>query len=99
MVTISTLLGYIGPGPGLSMIGALIGLIVTIFSALAAVLLWPMRKLLKSAKSGEEDDESADTEAAADGGAEQTDEDGKSSEADDSDEDAEDDDSDETDDS
>ena len=63
-------IGYIGPGPGLSMIGALIGLIVTIVSAIGAVLLWPLRKMMNSKGGDEEsDDESAsqeDGEASAD---------------------------------
>ncbi|MFB6264261.1 MAG: hypothetical protein ABEL76_11645 [Bradymonadaceae bacterium] len=51
-------LGYIGPGPGLSLIGALIGLIVTIVSAIGAVLLWPIRKALGTDDDDEETDES-----------------------------------------
>ena len=39
--------GYIGPGPGLSMSWALIGLLITVFSAIGAVLLWPIRILIR----------------------------------------------------
>ncbi|MFB6350677.1 MAG: hypothetical protein ABEN55_04355, partial [Bradymonadaceae bacterium] len=50
------LLGYIGPGPGLGMIGALIGLIVTVVTAIGAVLLWPIRTLMKKMKDGDEEE-------------------------------------------
>ena len=39
-------LAYVGPGPGLSMLWALVALLITIGSALLAVLLWPLRILL-----------------------------------------------------
>ncbi|MBI81810.1 MAG: hypothetical protein CMJ81_01310 [Planctomycetaceae bacterium] len=39
-------LAYVGPGPGLSMLWALVALLVTLGSALLAVLLWPLRILL-----------------------------------------------------
>ncbi len=41
------LLGYIGPGAGMGLLGALIGLAVAVGSALSFVLLWPLRKLLR----------------------------------------------------
>lgn len=37
---------YIGPGPGLSMIGPLLALIAGVFLALAAVLTYPIRLFL-----------------------------------------------------
>ena len=40
-------LAYIGPGPGLTMIWALIGLLATILTALSAIALWPLRLLFK----------------------------------------------------
>ena len=39
-------LAYVGPGPGLSMLWALVALLITIGSALLAILLWPLRILL-----------------------------------------------------
>ena len=68
----SGLLGYIGPGPGLSMIGALIGLIVTVVAAIGSVLFWPIRKMLGKTGGEEEeaeqiDDETADQEQLEDG--------------------------------
>jgi hypothetical protein len=36
-------MAYIGPGPGLSMIGSLIALIGSVFVALFMVVFWPLR--------------------------------------------------------
>jgi hypothetical protein len=38
---------YIGPGAGITMLGALWGVIVAIALALGAVLFWPIRILLR----------------------------------------------------
>jgi len=38
---------YIGPGAGITMLGALWGVLVAILLALAAVLFWPIRALLR----------------------------------------------------
>lgn len=40
-------LAYVGPGPGLTMIGALIGLLATLLVALSAIALWPLRALFR----------------------------------------------------
>ncbi len=62
------LVGYIGPGPGLGMFWALIALIATVVTAIGAVLLWPLRTLLKKMRDddggNESDDEGGDEEAA-----------------------------------
>lgn len=44
------LLGYIGPGAGVSLIGALVGLGLALGSALFFVVLWPLRMLMKKTK-------------------------------------------------
>ena len=38
---------YIGPGAGLSMLGAFWGLVVAVLTALSFLLLWPIRKAFK----------------------------------------------------
>jgi hypothetical protein len=41
---------YIGPGAGVSLFGAAIGVIVAIFTALGVILLWPIRMLVRLIK-------------------------------------------------
>ena len=45
--TASPALAYIGPGAGITMLGALWGVIVAVLLAVAAVLFWPIRALLR----------------------------------------------------
>ncbi len=40
-------MAYIGPGAGITMLGALWGVLVAIFLAVGAVLFWPIRMLLR----------------------------------------------------
>lgn len=40
-------LAYIGPGAGITMLGALWGVVVALVLALGAVLFWPVRALLR----------------------------------------------------
>lgn len=42
---------YVGPGAGVTLIGALIGLVSAIFLALWAVLRWPLRRYLARKKA------------------------------------------------
>ena len=44
-------LAYISPGPGLTMIGSLVALFVSIIIAVLMVLLWPMRLFYKRWKA------------------------------------------------
>jgi hypothetical protein len=39
-------MAYVGPGAGLSLLGALWGLAVAILAALAFVIVWPVRRLM-----------------------------------------------------
>jgi membrane protein implicated in regulation of membrane protease activity len=47
---------YIGPGAGLSMLGAFWGLVVAVLAALSFLLLWPIRKAFKKNASTAEAD-------------------------------------------
>lgn len=38
---------YVGPGAGLSLVGAFWGLAVAVLAALGFIILWPVRRLLK----------------------------------------------------
>jgi membrane protein implicated in regulation of membrane protease activity len=49
----NTASAYVGPGAGLSLLGALWGLLAAVFAALAFILLWPFRKMLKNRRAKE----------------------------------------------
>ena len=54
---------YIGPGAGVTMLGALWGVILAIVFAVGGLLIWPIRALMhrrKQTKSIEKDSDSAD---------------------------------------
>jgi hypothetical protein len=59
-----TTLGYIGPGPGLGALTALLGLLATILTALGAVLFWPLRALKR--KWFDEDEEASEDDVEGD---------------------------------
>lgn len=40
-------LAYVGPGAGLSLLGALWGLLLAVVAALGFIVLWPLRRMLK----------------------------------------------------
>jgi len=42
---------YIGPGAGITFIGALIGVVLAILSAIGFILFWPIRRLLRRMKA------------------------------------------------
>jgi membrane protein implicated in regulation of membrane protease activity len=44
-------LAYVGPGAGLSLVGAFWGLLVAVFAAFAFVILWPLRRLSRRRRS------------------------------------------------
>ncbi len=58
-------MAYIGPGAGITMLGALWGVIVAVVLALGAVLFWPIRALLRRRKAGPAAVHAQDTAAAA----------------------------------
>jgi hypothetical protein len=54
------LVGYVGPGSGITLIAALIGVLAAVGSALLFVILWPLRMLRRKMKQAKQtDDESA----------------------------------------
>lgn len=59
---------YVGPGAGISLLGSLWGLIVGVVVALAMILFWPIRIMLrkrKAAQAAEGEAAAEDTVAAA----------------------------------
>lgn len=44
-------LAYVGPGAGLSLLGALWGLLIAVGAALAFVIFWPLRQLRKRTRA------------------------------------------------
>lgn len=59
----STAHAYIGPGAGIPVLGSLIGIVITIVIAIAAILFWPIRKMLKRGKNKAKAQENQSTEA------------------------------------
>ena len=45
-----TTLAYIGPGPGLGLLAALIGVLVAVGSAVVFIIIWPLRMFIKKRK-------------------------------------------------
>ena len=45
-----TTLAYIGPGPGLGLLAALIGVLVAVGSAVLFIIIWPLRMFIKKRK-------------------------------------------------
>ncbi len=60
-----SLIAYVGPGPGLSMGAALIGLVATVFVAILAVFSWPIRVAIRKMR-GIEPEEASDVDEDAD---------------------------------
>lgn len=55
---VSPALAYVGPGAGITMLGALWAVIAAIVLAFGAVLFWPIRVLLKKWRKKPAQDES-----------------------------------------
>lgn len=56
---------YVGPGAGLSLVGAFWGLLVAILAALSFVILWPLRRLFRRNPAGPADAAAEATDAPA----------------------------------
>ena len=52
---------YIGPGAGISVLGSLLGILGTIVVAIGAIVLWPVRRLLKRKNQNKNDAANAST--------------------------------------
>ena len=46
---------YVGPGAGMTLIGSFLGLLAAVGLALWALLLWPIRRLLKRRRQARQD--------------------------------------------
>ena len=58
-------LAYVGPGAGISVLGALWGLIVGVVLAVGMILFWPMRILLRKMKNKNAVAEKANADSAS----------------------------------
>jgi hypothetical protein len=54
LVISTTASAYIGPGAGISVLGSLLGILGTIVVAIGAIVLWPVRKLMKRRKQSKQ---------------------------------------------
>lgn len=48
LATAAPAFAYVGPGAGLSLLGALWALVAAVFAAVGFVVMWPIRKMLKN---------------------------------------------------
>jgi len=53
---------YVGPGAGLSLLGALWGLLLAVGAAVAFIILWPLRRMRQRARIQKNINTDADTE-------------------------------------
>jgi hypothetical protein len=51
MLFAGTAAAYVGPGAGISLLGALWGLIIGVVMAVGVILFWPIRMLIRKAKA------------------------------------------------
>jgi hypothetical protein len=58
----SPALAYVGPGAGLTLLGALWGLIVAVVLSVGFILLWPIRRMLRRNKRMAGDRQAMDEE-------------------------------------
>lgn len=56
---------YVGPGAGISVLGSLLGILATILLAIVAIVMWPIRKLMKRRKAAAAIAETAEAEEQA----------------------------------
>jgi hypothetical protein len=46
---------YVGPGAGLSLIGAFWGLVVAVLAALSFIILWPLRRMFRKTSARQDE--------------------------------------------
>ena len=51
LLAASPALAYVGPGAGISVLGSIVGILVTIVVAIGAIIMWPLRKAMKKRKA------------------------------------------------
>lgn len=51
---------YVGPGAGLSLLGALWGLLIAVAAALGFIILWPLRQAIRRARAKRAQNDNAD---------------------------------------
>lgn len=51
MLFAGTAAAYVGPGAGISVLGALWGLIIGVVMAVGVILFWPIRMMIRKAKA------------------------------------------------
>ena len=56
---------YVGPGAGVSLFGAAIGLVIAVFSALGVIVMWPIRVLAKKLRRVRSETKRSDQPVAA----------------------------------
>ena len=54
---------YVGPGAGIGLVGALGGLIIAVIIAVAILLIWPIRMMLRKKKAAAKQEPEAGTES------------------------------------
>ena len=54
-------IAYIGPGAGISVLGSVLGILSTILVAIIAIIMWPLRKIMKRRKAAAAAVETADS--------------------------------------
>jgi hypothetical protein len=59
---VNTAAAYVGPGAGLSLLGALWGLVVAVGAALWFVIVWPLRRMRKRAQQNRDEEGGTDTD-------------------------------------
>lgn len=56
---------YVGPGAGLSLLGALWALLAAVFMAVSLVVAWPLRRMLRRRRAGNAPADANDSPKAA----------------------------------